>query len=582
MKSLNFVSVLLVAIMFMGVTTISPQPVHAQSVSLMTPQALAQYLQTLERQLALRKQQLISRLAEEARNPGSLTAPNLTCLNLTRNLAFGASGSDVVSLQTFLSETGDFDNREASGIFGFYTQSAVQSFQRREGIVVSGSPLGNGYGVVGPLTRARIKTLGCEADNSSDTPSSCRVGDIYNSVTGAHCPVVPASVPVPTPMTTYTITTSVTGVLGSGSGMIARSNAPNYPNYAPGTVVTLTATPATGSTFVGWSGNCSNLNPTCTLIMNANKSVTAIFTTGTTLPLSITRTIIASAGTGGMISPSGSISVNQGSSKTFVITPSTGYRLSQVLVDGVITGSISSAGYTFTNVQSNHTINASFAANTTISPATPSTYDLEVSSVSITTDGPRATYCNWSSVAISSFPVRIILNNVNYDFSAVGALNPGICSTRVDAFASFGLTYNSSQTYTASWTVDPNNAYSETNESNNQTSASVTGSQPPPVVASITVTAPTASSRWTPTAFTQAVTWSSSSVPSANLVTLELMMSNNVRVTAFTRVAIVNSSGNKSVNLSNITPGYYYFRLSTTVAGQIIYGDSSVFQIVNN
>lgn len=46
--------------------------------------------------------------------------------------------------------------------------------------------------------------------------------------------------------------------------------------YAPGTVVTLTATPGTGSTFVGWSGACTGTG-TCTVTMDANKSVTATF-----------------------------------------------------------------------------------------------------------------------------------------------------------------------------------------------------------------------------------------------------------------------------------------------------------------
>lgn len=48
-----------------------------------------------------------------------------------------------------------------------------------------------------------------------------------------------------------------------------------YP-YLPGTVVTLTATPAPGSTFTGWGGDCSGSGQ-CTLTMNAGKTVTAGF-----------------------------------------------------------------------------------------------------------------------------------------------------------------------------------------------------------------------------------------------------------------------------------------------------------------
>ena len=59
------------------------------------------------------------------------------------------------------------------------------------------------------------------------------------------------------------------------------------------------------------------------------------------------------------ISPSGSVSVNAGATQTFTITPSAGYSISDVLVDGLSVGAVPS--YTFTNVQSNHTIVASFS-----------------------------------------------------------------------------------------------------------------------------------------------------------------------------------------------------------------------------
>ncbi len=74
-----------------------------------------------------------------------------------------------------------------------------------------------------------------------------------------------------------------------------------------------------------------------------------------------TYTITASAGPGGNINPSGSIPVNYGEDKTFTITPNTGYHITNVLVDGVSQGAISS--YTFTNVIADHTITASFAIN---------------------------------------------------------------------------------------------------------------------------------------------------------------------------------------------------------------------------
>ena len=70
-------------------------------------------------------------------------------------------------------------------------------------------------------------------------------------------------------------------------------------------------------------------------------------------------TITASAGTGGSISPSGSVRVRERLDKTFIITPDSGYRISDVLVDGTSVGAVSS--YTFENVRARHTIEAVFA-----------------------------------------------------------------------------------------------------------------------------------------------------------------------------------------------------------------------------
>lgn len=77
-----------------------------------------------------------------------------------------------------------------------------------------------------------------------------------------------------------------------------------------------------------------------------------------TPPTPTTHTITATAGTGGSISPSGAVTVNNGENKTFTITPASGYAISDVKVDGASVGAVSS--YTFSNVTANHTIHASF------------------------------------------------------------------------------------------------------------------------------------------------------------------------------------------------------------------------------
>ena len=75
--------------------------------------------------------------------------------------------------------------------------------------------------------------------------------------------------------------------------------------------------------------------------------------------LTVRARIEASAGAGGSISPSGEVMVPPGSTTNFAITPSVGWNLVDVLVDGVSVGAVSN--HAFANVLSNHTIAAQFA-----------------------------------------------------------------------------------------------------------------------------------------------------------------------------------------------------------------------------
>lgn len=94
--------------------------------------------------------------------------------------------------------------------------------------------------------------------------------------------------------TTQTLTVAKSG---AGSGTVTSSPAGiNCGNdcsepYVSGTVVTLTAAPATGSTFAGWSGACTNLTGVCTVTMSAARSVTATFNASTsTFLLTVSKT----------------------------------------------------------------------------------------------------------------------------------------------------------------------------------------------------------------------------------------------------------------------------------------------------
>jgi hypothetical protein len=68
--------------------------------------------------------------------------------------------------------------------------------------------------------------------------------------------------------------------------------------------------------------------------------------------------IKSSAGKGGLIDPAGTISLGYGSSQSFTITAENGFRISDVLVDDVSAGAVTT--YVFSNIKSDHTISAIF------------------------------------------------------------------------------------------------------------------------------------------------------------------------------------------------------------------------------
>lgn len=134
----------------------------------------------------------------------------------------------------------------------------------------------------------------------------------------------------------------------------------------------------------------------------------------------ITFTIIATAGSGGFITPSGNVTVNSGASQTFTIVPATGYYITVVLVDGSSVGAV--ASYTFTNVTADHTIRATFAP--TGSPALLVEAPIWLSSISPGRGAPQQIDYHYTKVRLPNRYLGTTSDN-NTTFEAVAEVATG-------------------------------------------------------------------------------------------------------------------------------------------------------------
>jgi len=227
--------------------------------------------------------------------------------------------------------------------------------------------------------RARILAINGGGSQEQRLPYSITVGAFRGY---ADNEVIPAGTPLmdiirkefqSTPVS-YTISISSTGsgtVVPTGSQSVIRGGS-----------LTVTATPASGNQIKSFKvDGAEQTSPYVFVNVQANHTVAVEFEP---IPV-VTHIIVASAGAGGSINPSGNVSVNDGASKSFTITANSGYEIDDVKVDGASQGAI--ATYTFSNVVADHTIEATFkvaptpvvthkitvvaGANGSISPAGP-------------------------------------------------------------------------------------------------------------------------------------------------------------------------------------------------------------------
>ena len=167
----------------------------------------------------------------------------------------------------------------------------------------------------------------------------------------------------------------------------------------------------------------------------------------------ITHIINASSGANGSVSPSGSSNVNQGSDKSYTITPVAGYHVEDVLVDGASVGALTT--YTFTNVTAAHTISVTFAANPTVTitaSAGPNGTILPAGAVTVLSGSskifaftPAAGY-RVADVLVDGVSIGAV---TSYTFTGISATNHTIAVTFM--LDTFTITANT----TANGSIDP-------------------------------------------------------------------------------------------------------------------------------
>lgn len=245
---------------------------------------------------------------------------------------------------------------------------------------------------------------GSSTINSADTAVGeqwrCQVTPNDGKVDGATANTVTRTI---VSGTGYSLTVNTVG-----SGSVTKN--PDASSYASGAVVTLTAVPALGWSFTGWSGDLTgNANP-ATIIMSSSKVVTAIFTENPPSEYSLS---INTVGSGSVAKSPSQVSYTSGTVVTLTAIPAVDWSFSGW--GGALSGTSNPATVimdsnkavtaTFTQTPSEHLFKDDFETGslalwdgadggTTISTASPyqGAYHLTCSLTSGANNGWRGVY----------------------------------------------------------------------------------------------------------------------------------------------------------------------------------------------
>jgi hypothetical protein len=267
-----------------------------------------------------------------------------------------------------------------------------------------------------------------------------------------------------------------------------------------GATYTFTLAPNSGykvASVNGCGGSWGGSNSYTTGPVTGNCTVSAAFTQ-TVLPPPQTYTVTASASSNGTISPSGAVLVNSGLTRSFTVTPNSGYSIASM--GGTCGGSLNGNTYTTNPITTNCTVAATFASMngpavtlTRIAPSGSASPAVGVAvpvsangSTTFTITPPAgATYASWAgmsdgcgSIALTStwyvganlvlkvgpvtgnctFPVTFAVNAASATVTLTqitpsGSASPAVgtaVSVSANGFTTFTLTPPAGATY-ASW-----------------------------------------------------------------------------------------------------------------------------------
>jgi hypothetical protein len=262
------------------------------------------------------------------------------------------------------------------------------------------------------------------------------------------------------------LTFDITATCGLG-GTILPNGGATY-NYGVSQNYVITAEIGYTIASIVVDGTPVTVPANATAYTHSFNNITANHTIAATFAINI-FTITATIDANGSVSPAGVTTVNYNGSQVYSITPTVGYHILNVLIDGISMGPIDT--YTFANVMANHTIAATFAINTytltasingngTITPAGTTTvnygenqtYNIAVATgstlVNVFVDGVSqgaVTTYTFTNVT-ENHTIQAITNAANYTVSVIqpanGVITPGTQVVNYGATPSFTVTPN--------------------------------------------------------------------------------------------------------------------------------------------